>query len=50
MYHLNPDAMVELEGWTRHVTHLWNQRFDALDRVLEAEKKNIENNKAEHFG
>lgn len=47
LYQLNPDAMVELEGWTRHMTHLWNQRFDALDKVLEAEKKNIAQNNME---
>jgi DNA-binding transcriptional ArsR family regulator len=39
MYQINPDAMVELEAWFRHMTQIWNQRFDALDTVLEAEKK-----------
>jgi DNA-binding transcriptional ArsR family regulator len=39
MYQLNPDAMLELEAWARHMTQLWQQRFDALDAVLEAEKK-----------
>jgi DNA-binding transcriptional ArsR family regulator len=42
MYRLNPGAMLELEGWARHLTHLWNQRFDALEKVLEASKKHIE--------
>ena len=41
LYRLNPDALVELEGWARHMTQLWNQRFDALDKVLEAEKKKL---------
>ena len=41
LYWLNPDALVELEGWASHMTHLWNQRFDALEMVLEAEKKNM---------
>lgn len=41
MYRLNQDALVELEGWASHMTHLWNQRFDALEMVLEAEKKNM---------
>ena len=41
MYQLNPDAMLELEEWARQLSHLWNQRFDALEKVLEAEKKNI---------
>ena len=38
MYQLNPDALFELEGWARQMTQLWNQRFDALDAVLEAKK------------
>lgn len=41
MYRLNPDALFELEGWAGHMTLLWHQRFDALEKVLEAEKKNI---------
>lgn len=44
MYRLNPDAMVEVEGWAGHMTLLWHQRFDALEKVLEAEKKNIVKN------
>jgi DNA-binding transcriptional ArsR family regulator len=40
MYQINPDAMFELEKWARQMTQLWNERFDALDKVLEAEKKN----------
>jgi hypothetical protein len=47
IYQLNPDAMFELEGWARHMTQLWNQRFDALDEVLEAEKKKIARNARE---
>jgi hypothetical protein len=35
MYQLDPDAMFELETWARHMTLLWNERFDAL----EAEKR-----------
>lgn len=41
VYRLNPDALFALEGWASHVTHLWNQRFDVLERVLEEEKKNL---------
>ena len=44
MYRLNPDTMFELEGWAGHMTLLWKQRFDALEKVLEAEKKNIVKN------
>jgi DNA-binding transcriptional ArsR family regulator len=39
IYQINPHAMLELEAWSRHITQLWNQRFDALDTVLEAEKR-----------
>jgi DNA-binding transcriptional ArsR family regulator len=39
IYQINPDAMLELEEWARQMTQLWNQRFDALDKLLAAEKK-----------
>ncbi len=39
IYRINPAAMQELEGWARQLTALWNERLDALGRVLEAEKK-----------
>lgn len=41
IYQLNPAAMFELEGWAKQMTQLWNQRFDALDKVLEAEKQKM---------
>ena len=39
IYRLNPAAMAELETWARQLANLWNQRFDALGKVLEEEKK-----------
>jgi DNA-binding transcriptional ArsR family regulator len=39
LYRINPDAMVELEQWAKQLTQLWSDRFDALDRVLKAEKR-----------
>ena len=39
IYEINPEAMLEVEEWARQMTHLWNQRFDALDRLLKGEKK-----------
>ncbi len=46
IYRINPQAMLELEGWARQLTELWNGRLDALDRVLQAEKKkNLIDNK-----
>ena len=41
IYRLNLEAMDELEGWVEQVRQLWSQRFDALDEVLEAEKKRL---------
>jgi DNA-binding transcriptional ArsR family regulator len=40
IYRLNPEAMDELEGWAKHMKTMWNQRFEALDKLLEAEKHN----------
>lgn len=39
IYQLNPNAMHGLEQWARQLTQLWNQRFDALDKLIEAEKE-----------
>jgi DNA-binding transcriptional ArsR family regulator len=41
IYQINPEAMQDFEEWARRMTALWNERFDALDRVLkEQETKN----------
>jgi DNA-binding transcriptional ArsR family regulator len=39
IYKINPEAMLEMEDWARRLRQLWNQRFDALDKVLETEKQ-----------
>ena len=39
LYRLNPEAMVELEAWVKQLTQQWDERFEALDELLEAEKK-----------
>lgn len=39
IYQINPHAMDELEQWAQHTTKLWHDRFDALDKVLAAEKR-----------
>jgi uncharacterized protein YndB with AHSA1/START domain/DNA-binding transcriptional ArsR family regulator len=39
IYRINPETMLELEDWARRMSQLWNQRFDALDRLLEEEKR-----------
>jgi DNA-binding transcriptional ArsR family regulator len=47
IYQINPDAMGELEGWAKHMTQLWNQCFDALEEVLDAEKQKMRKNEME---
>ncbi len=39
IYTINPEAMLEIEEWVRQIILLWNQRYDALDRLLAAEKE-----------
>ena len=39
IYQINPDSMMDLEEWARNTRQAWNNRFDALDNVLEEEKK-----------
>jgi DNA-binding transcriptional ArsR family regulator len=39
VYHINPDGLLELEDWARKLFELWNERFDALEKVIETEKR-----------
>ncbi len=39
IYQINPDAMSEIEQWVQKMTRSWNSRFNALDKILEAEKR-----------
>ncbi len=39
IYRINPQAVLEVEEWAGQMMQLWNQRFDALDALLEVEKK-----------
>jgi hypothetical protein len=41
IYRINPDAMLELEDWAKQMTRIWSERFEALDQVLEEEKKKL---------
>jgi DNA-binding transcriptional ArsR family regulator len=41
IYRINPQAILELEGWANQLRQLWNQRFDALEKILEDEKKRL---------
>lgn len=42
IYRLNPTAMVELETWVHNLRHRWEERFEALDAVLQAEQAKME--------
>ena len=39
IYRINPQAVLEVEQWAGQMMHFWNERFDALDALLEVEKK-----------
>ncbi len=44
LYRINPEPLHELEEWVSRMTELWDEQFDALDKVLQDEmKKQIEN-------
>ncbi|MEZ4634630.1 MAG: metalloregulator ArsR/SmtB family transcription factor [Caldilineaceae bacterium] len=38
IYRINPQTMLEVEDWATRLRQLWEARFDALDRVLQAEQ------------
>ena len=39
IYSLNPDTMHQIEDWIKRTTDHWDQRFEQLDKVLQAEKR-----------
>jgi DNA-binding transcriptional ArsR family regulator len=39
VYRLNPEKLSEFETWVKHMQQRWEERFSALDIVLEREKK-----------
>lgn len=39
IYAINVSTMLEMENWAKRLTTLWEQRFDALERIIEAEKR-----------
>jgi DNA-binding transcriptional ArsR family regulator len=45
IYRLNPKTISELGRWAKHTIEVWEERFDALDKVLEEEKKKTHNKK-----
>jgi len=39
LYRLNPHTLSQFEEWVQQMQQRWSERFDALDAVLESEKK-----------
>lgn len=39
IYAINAAAMQEMEDWTKRLTTLWERRFDALEKIIEEEKR-----------
>ena len=46
IYRLNPSSMSEMDGWIRKMTESWNERFEALDKVLEIGRKKLARRKS----
>lgn len=42
IYRINPQVVLEVEDWAKRIADRWNQRFDAMEQVLAAEKKKLE--------
>jgi DNA-binding transcriptional ArsR family regulator len=45
MYEFNPESLHELEVWTSQMLQLMNERFEALDALLEVEKQKLNGSK-----
>jgi uncharacterized protein YndB with AHSA1/START domain/DNA-binding transcriptional ArsR family regulator len=41
IYSIDPEAILEVQRWALAMAQQWNRRFDALDRLLAAEKSSI---------
>ncbi len=39
IYRMNPEKVHELEDWAQRTLGQWNRRFEAMDEVLEEEKR-----------
>ncbi len=39
IYRLNPQTLSQFEAWVQHMQQRWEERFAALDTVLESEKR-----------
>lgn len=39
IYQINPDAVLEVDDWSKRLAQQWNQRLDALDELLNTQKE-----------
>ncbi|HEV8591887.1 MAG TPA: metalloregulator ArsR/SmtB family transcription factor [Pyrinomonadaceae bacterium] len=47
IYYVNPEPMHELEIWIKQFTQYWQERHDALEKLLEKEKAKLNADKKE---
>lgn len=47
VYRLNPQTLSQFEAWIQQLQQRWEERFTALDTVLESEKKKLLKGKQE---
>ena len=47
LYRLNQETLSQFEAWVQHMRQRWEERFSALDQVLEREKKKLAENNEE---
>src|SRR6267154_1168309 len=47
VYRLNPQTLSQFEAWVQQMKQRWDERFAALDQVLEIEKKKLAEGKQE---
>lgn len=38
IYAINPEAIQEMETWVNRLAQIWEERFDALEKIIEEEK------------
>jgi DNA-binding transcriptional ArsR family regulator len=43
IYQINPEAVLELEDWSKQLAEQWNQRLDVLDEILKSEQEKKQN-------
>ena len=45
IYEVNPEAVRQLEDWAQHMQAMWEQRLDALERLVQSEEAKNDNHK-----